>query len=100
MTIKHLFSLSDEARYLLGREVDLYECSECGCPISAFYVERPGRLGIRCAQCGAKHRSVDVDEPWLAEVAAEDRWDRAIGEYEKTFGRWWFDMWFCAPRGH
>jgi hypothetical protein len=33
-------------------------------------------------------------------IAAEDRWDRAINEYEKMFGHWWFDMWFCALRGH
>jgi hypothetical protein len=98
--VEDLFKLSDSVRYLLGKEVDLYECSECCCPLSAFYVERPGRLGVRCAACGAKHRSVAVDEPWLAEVAAEDRFERAIDEYEKRFGRWWFEKWHCAPRGH
>jgi hypothetical protein len=72
--VEDLFAgLSEEVRYLLGREIDLYECTECFCPISVFYVERPGRLGVRCAACGVKEHSVRADDPRLIKVAGEAR---------------------------
>lgn len=95
--------LSSDVLYLLGKEAEPegYECGACCCPLCTFYLETPRRLRWRCASCGAKADGwIAADDSWLSRVAAHDRRDRAIDEYEREFGRWWFDMWFCAPRGH
>jgi hypothetical protein len=98
--IETLFpQLSDDARYLLGREIqpNNWDCDECGCPVCILYLERPRRMRIRCACCGVKAGWVAADNHAVVHrIAAEDRWDRAINRCEKELGSWWFDTWFAS----
>lgn len=102
--LKFLFSKMPEAvQWLLGKEVEPehFECNKCCCPVCVFFYAKPDYLGARCASCGAKTRVMwRVDNSRLEQIAVEARWNKAIKDYEREFGHWWFDMWFCAPRGH
>jgi hypothetical protein len=101
MTVKKLFELNEAAQYLVGKSLDIgFECRECGCPFSVVYIESPGMLAARCDQCGKHEHSFPANASDLPQRVAEVRWDVAVEELEKRFGRWWFDMWFCAPCGH
>lgn len=85
--IEALFpQLSDDARYLLGRKIQLdkWDCGECGCPLCILYLEDPRRMRIRCASCGVKAGWIAADDhAEVRHIAAEDRWNRAINCCEK-----------------
>lgn len=101
--VKKLFpELSEDAEYLLGKVIELYECEECCCPLSEIYLKSPGILAARCAsaKCGKFEHSFSAHDPEIPQIAAKSRWDLAVEEQERRQGRWWHEVWFCAPRGH
>jgi hypothetical protein len=92
-----LFSqLSEAARYLIGRknvQPDHWDCDICGCPVVRFSLEQGTRVRLSCASCGARGSWLPHDHPRLAQIAAEDQWDKTVEHYGHALGNWWLDTW-------
>lgn len=95
--------MSSAALWLIGKEAEPadYACEACCCPICVFFYTHLGRLGVRCASCGARSAvSLAADDPDLDQIAAEARWSHAIKVCKQQFGVGWFETWVrTAPRG-
>jgi hypothetical protein len=97
MTIFSMFpKLPSDIRALLGKEVEIgnWDCHSCGGPFFVCYLERPDRLGVRCAQCSHHARSIGIHDPKLLQLAAEALWGHTISQHEEKLGHWVFDEWF------